>query len=57
VVDKKTGLITGWVYSKGANKVPLQLHEVIFFRYWLWLPVFSPIIALAIFLAKIIKTF
>jgi phage portal protein BeeE len=34
VVDKKTGLISGWVYSKGANKVPLQPHEVIFFRYF-----------------------
>jgi hypothetical protein len=33
-VDKKTGLISGWVYSKGANKVPLQPHEVIFFRYF-----------------------
>ena len=34
MVDKKTGLIPGWVYSKGANKVPLQLHEVVFFRYF-----------------------
>jgi HK97 family phage portal protein len=34
VVDKKTGLISGWIYSKGADKVPLLPHEVVFFRYF-----------------------
>lgn len=34
VVNRETGLISGWVYSKGANKVPLQTHEVVFFRYF-----------------------
>jgi HK97 family phage portal protein len=34
VVDTKTGLITGWLYSKGEKKVPLERHEVIFFRYF-----------------------
>ncbi len=34
VVDEKTGLVSGWVYSKGVKKVPLQPHEVIFFRYF-----------------------
>lgn len=39
VIDKRTGQISGWVYSKGADKVPLQPHEVVFFRY------FNPIMA------------
>ncbi|MFZ5448940.1 MAG: phage portal protein [Thermodesulfobacteriota bacterium] len=34
VVDTKTGLITGWLYSKGEKKVPLERHEVIFIRYF-----------------------
>ena len=34
VVDDQTGLISGWVYSKGVKKIPLQPHEVIFFRYF-----------------------
>jgi len=34
VVDAKTGLITGWLYSRGEKKVPLELHEVVFFRYF-----------------------
>jgi len=34
VVEAKTGLITGWLYSKGEKKVPLERHEVIFFRYF-----------------------
>jgi HK97 family phage portal protein len=33
-VDAKTGLISGWIYSKGVKKIPLQPHEVIFFRYF-----------------------
>ena len=33
-VDEKTGLISGWVYSKGTRQIPLQPHEVIFFRYF-----------------------
>ncbi|MEJ2673061.1 MAG: phage portal protein [Deltaproteobacteria bacterium] len=33
-VDAKTGLIAGWVYSKGVKKIPFQPHEVIFFRYF-----------------------
>ncbi len=34
VVDTKTGLISGWLYSKGEKKVPLERHEVIFVRYF-----------------------
>jgi len=32
VVDVKTSLISGWVYSKGVKKIPLLPHEVIFLR-------------------------
>jgi HK97 family phage portal protein len=34
VVDEKTGLISGWIYRKGTRQIPLQPHEVIFFRYF-----------------------
>ncbi len=34
IVDAKTGLIIGWLYSKGEKKVRLEPHEVIFFRYF-----------------------
>ncbi len=34
VVDAETGLISGWVYGKGVKKIPLQPHEVVFFRYF-----------------------
>jgi len=34
VVDAKTSLTSGWVYSKGVKKIPLQPHEVIFLRYF-----------------------
>lgn len=34
VVDEKTGLIKGWVYSKGSKRLPLQPYEVVFFRYF-----------------------
>uniref|UniRef100_A0A7V4G827 Phage portal protein n=1 Tax=Desulfobacca acetoxidans TaxID=60893 RepID=A0A7V4G827_9BACT len=33
-VDDKTGLISGWIYRQGARQVPLQPHEVVFFRYF-----------------------
>ena len=33
-MDAKTGLISGWVYGKGVKKIPLQPHEVVFFRYF-----------------------
>jgi HK97 family phage portal protein len=33
-VDEKTGLISGWIYRKGARQIPLQPHEVVFFRYF-----------------------
>gem|GEM_PF-831509 len=34
VVDEKSGLISGWIYSKGTRQIPLQPHEVVFFRYF-----------------------
>lgn len=34
IVDEKTGLIVGWKYRRGAQEIPLQPHEVIFFRYY-----------------------
>ncbi|MBM4289283.1 MAG: phage portal protein [Deltaproteobacteria bacterium] len=34
VLDERTGLISGWVYTKSVKKIPLQPHEVIFFRYF-----------------------
>lgn len=34
VVDDQTGLISGWVYSKGPQQIPIQPHEVIFFRHF-----------------------
>ena len=32
VVDTETGLISGWVYTRGVEEIPLQPHEVVFFR-------------------------
>ena len=34
VVDAKSGLITGWLYRRGAKVIPLAIHEVVFFRYF-----------------------
>jgi len=34
VLDEKSGLISGWIYSKGTRQIPLQPHEVVFFRYF-----------------------
>lgn len=34
VVDEKSGLVKGWVYAKGTKQIPLQNHEVVFFRYF-----------------------
>jgi HK97 family phage portal protein len=34
VLDEKSGLVSGWIYSKGARQIPLQPHEVVFFRYF-----------------------
>ena len=33
-VDKQTGLIDGWVYKVGTKAIPLQPHEVVFFKYF-----------------------
>jgi len=33
-VDEKTGLISGWIYSKGTRQIPLRPYEVVFFRYF-----------------------
>ena len=33
-VDKQTGLIDGWVYKIGTKTIPLQPHEVVFFKYF-----------------------
>jgi len=34
VVDEKSGLITGWLYRRGTEIIPLAIHEVVFFRYF-----------------------
>ena len=34
VVNAETGLISSWVYTRDVEKVPLQPHEVVFFRYF-----------------------
>ncbi len=34
VIDKETGLITGWKYRKGKKEIALADYEVVFFRYF-----------------------
>jgi HK97 family phage portal protein len=34
VPDENSGLIKGWIYTKGAKRIPLEPHEVLFFRYF-----------------------
>jgi HK97 family phage portal protein len=34
VLDRNTGLVSGWIYQRGATQVPLEPYEVIFFRYF-----------------------
>lgn len=34
VVDEGSGLIRGWVYTRGTKRIPLEPHEVLFFRYF-----------------------
>ncbi|MGO9572479.1 MAG: phage portal protein, partial [Desulfomonilaceae bacterium] len=34
VVDEGSGLIKGWVYTRGTKRIPLEPHEVLFFRYF-----------------------
>jgi HK97 family phage portal protein len=34
VPDENSGLIKGWIYTRGTKRIPLLPHEVLFFRYF-----------------------
>jgi HK97 family phage portal protein len=34
VPDENSGLIKGWIYTRGTKRIPLEPHEVLFFRYF-----------------------
>jgi HK97 family phage portal protein len=34
VPDENSSLIKGWIYTKGSKRIPLEPHEVLFFRYF-----------------------
>jgi phage portal protein BeeE len=34
VPDPNSGLTRGWLYRKGSKQIPLEPHEVVFFRYF-----------------------
>lgn len=34
VPDENSGLIKGWIYTRGSKRIPLLPHEVLFFRYF-----------------------
>jgi HK97 family phage portal protein len=34
VPDENSGLIRGWIYTRGSKRIPLEPHEVLFFRYF-----------------------